>query len=196
MLKSSARFMTLISTTLLIIVIGGVVAACTSGNSGNNGNNPSGNAPTTAPTKSVPAGFKKYDGGAGLFTIFYPSDWKVGDGVMSQDFTGPNGQTFNVDVELVGNASPGDAAANNAQVCQNVAASGGGATPKPATITINGQQWQQLDCGDNGTLHYVVETVISSRGDIYSMSYGAPSASFASDKTQFFSVMEQSFTYL
>ncbi len=196
-MKRAASFTTIFSITLLVIIIGGGVAGCTSSASGNAGNNPSGSSTTPPkPTATVPPGFTRYDGGAHLFTIVYPSDWKVGDGLMNQDFTGPNGQTFSVEVDLVGTASPGDAAATNAQVCSSIAASGGGTTPKPATITINGQQWQQLDCGDNGTLHYVVETLVSSRGDIYTLSYGSPSATFAHDRTQYFSPMEQSFTYL
>jgi hypothetical protein len=193
-----ARFMAIISTILLTIIIGGLIAACASNNSSNTTNNSSGSTATTAPTKSVPAGFTMYDGGAGIFTIFYPSDWKVGDGEINQDFTGPAGQIFSVDITLIGTASPGDAAAANTQVCQNVAASNGisAGTPTPGKVTINGQQWQQLDCGVTGNVHYVVESLVSKRGDIYTLSYGSPAATFASDRTQFFSVMEQSFTYL
>lgn len=61
-------------------------------------------------------------------------------------------------------------------------------------VTIGGQQWQQLDCGDNRSDHWVVESIVY-EGTLYSFQYGSDSATFASDKTQYFSKMKLCFIF-
>ena len=180
-----------ISTILIAVVFGGIVTACAPSTLAND---PSGSAPHATPTKSVPEGFTKYQDQTPFFSIAYPSDWKTGGEVIGQTFTGPAGQSLWVEISQAAGTNP---AAANTQTCQNVATTQGGSASSPtvATITLDGQHWQQLDCGATGTVHAIVESVVFDN-QLYTLSYSSPTATFEQDRTRYFSVMEQHFAFL
>ena len=73
---------------------------------------------------------------------------------------------------------------------------GGGASTGPTPVTIGGQSWTKMDCESaDGTTHTLVEAV-SYKGKIYDLLFSSDQASFEQNRTQFFSVMEQTFTFL
>lgn len=196
--KGKTGMIVIISVVLLVVIVGGVVAALafaskkTPTTAANN--TPSAtSAPATTPTAAIPSNFKKFSNSR--YSIGYPSDWMPAassSGTNDEDFTGPTAQIFQV--VITPNASPGEETLFNSGYC-SVLGNSGGTKPAPTSVTLGGHQWQQLDCGDNGTLHAIVESVIY-KGDLYTLDYLSSSATFPSDRTQFFQPMEQSFQFL
>lgn len=194
--KGKTGMIVIISVIVLVVIVGGVVAALafTGGKKTTNNNNPAAtSAPAATPTPAIPSNFKKFSNSR--YSIGYPSDWTSdtsSSGTNDEDFTGPTAQIFQV--VITPNASPGEETLFNSGYC-SVLGSSGGTKPSPTSISLGGQQWQQLDCGDNGTLHAIVESVIY-KGDLYTLDYLSSSATFDSDRTQFFQPMERSFQFL
>lgn len=194
--KGKGLLIAIISIIVVVVIVVGVVAALAlGGNKSNSTTNTNSNtpaaSPTTAatPTPSVPAGFQQFSNSQ--FSVAYPGDWTAkasssGDG---EQFTGPTSQVFQIDINQ--DTPAGQESAFNAAFCQVLNSKGKGT---PTTVTIGGQTWQQLDCQDDGSLHAVVESVVY-KGALYSIAYLSLSPTFASDKTQFYSPMEQSFAF-
>jgi FlaG/FlaF family flagellin (archaellin) len=196
--KGKGLLIAIISIVVVVVIVGGVVAALAlSSNKSNTSTTSTATttpsaSPTTAatPTSSVPAGFKQFSNSQ--YSIAYPGDWtaKASSSGSGEQFTGPTAQVFQVDITP--NTPAGQEGTFNAAFCQVLNSKG---KPTPTTTTIGGQTWQQLDCQDDGSLHAVVESVVY-KGALYSLAYLSLSPTFTSDKTQFFTPMEQSFTFL
>jgi hypothetical protein len=186
--KGRGGLIAIIAIVLLVVIAGGIVAAIAL----------TGKKPATStgpgastPTPSIPAGFKKFTGST--FSIAYPSDWKpVGDaqGTSGEEFTSDSGQVFQVTISA--GARSGQEDLFNTGFCSVV---GNASDATPAAVTIGGQQWHQLDCGEKSSLHAVVESLVY-KGTLFSLSYLSPITTFDSDKTQFYTPMEQSFAFL
>ncbi len=103
-------------------------------------------------------------------------------------FTGSQGQIFQVDVE-----NSGDEDINQLLTlyCQTLSDSAGSQT----TVTIGGQQWQQLICESNGQPAAAIEGV-TYKGHIFSINYFSLAGTYATDATQYYQPMEQSFAFL
>lgn len=190
--KGRGGLIAIISIIVVVVIIGGIVAVVAlGGKKGNttNGNNTS-STPTATPTPSVPAGFTKFTGTA--FSVVYPSDWMKevdSQGGGGEDFTGTTGQTFQISIDSSGTAD--EIPTLLATFCSLL----GNSTATPTTATVGGQQWQQIDCGNTSTLHVVTEAIFY-QNQVYQITYGSLSATYDNDKTQFFSVMESSYTFL
>ncbi|HEX6778892.1 MAG TPA: hypothetical protein VF099_11865, partial [Ktedonobacterales bacterium] len=70
----------------------------------------------------------------------------------------------------------------------------------PTTVTLAGQQWTREDCAARNvpgapTLKATVESVIY-KGKLYTISYtSSPDATFAADRSKYYTPMEQSFAF-
>jgi hypothetical protein len=144
---------------------------------------------TATVTPGVPSGFQQFS--ASDFRLNYPSDWKVtGAKPFAEEFTGPAGQDFFVLIYSNGHTTQIPPLLGN--MCDYFGSLIGSAR----TVTIGGQQWQQETCGENGTANSTVEAVVY-KGNLFSIAYSSPPRSdFSSDKTRFYSVMEQSFAFV
>ncbi len=199
--KGKVGLIVLIVVIVIVLIGAGVTAAVIVGNSNSNAsptptpntgsNNPS-TSPTSAvtPTTSVPAGFKQFSNSQ--FSISYPETWTASaSSDNSEQFTGPTGQVFQVNISP--HATSGQESLFNSTFCSILGGSSS-ETQTPTAITISGQQWQQLDCGEHNGLHAVVESV-AYKDNLYSLAYVSSTITFANDKAQFYSVMEQSFAF-
>jgi hypothetical protein len=192
--KGKGGLIAIISIIVVVVIVGGVVAALAlsgkKSNTGTNtGNNPSA-TPTTAatPTASVPSGFQKFTGTA--FSLNYPSGWtaKAASSSDGEDFNGPSGQIFQVLIQ------PNGDQAQIPTFLDTLCSIFGKPIGSPTTVTIGGQQWQQETCGDNGTPVGTVEATVH-QGQLFSIDYFSLATDFASDKTQYYGPMEQSFAF-
>jgi hypothetical protein len=63
-------------------------------------------------------------------------------------------------------------------------------------VTVDGQQWTREECDSPALgLHAIVETVVY-KGKLYLLSYTSSADTFSRNRSQFFTPMEQSFTFL
>jgi hypothetical protein len=191
--KGRGGLIAIISIVVLVVIIGGIVAAVALG--GKKGGTNTGNnvtpTPTATPTPSVPTGFTKFTGTA--FSVVYPSDWmKEADsqGGGGEDFTGTTGQTFQISIDANG-ATADQIPLLLTTFCGIL----GNDKATPTPVTIGGQQWEQIDCGNTPTLHAVSDAIYY-KNALYQITYGSITDTYDTDKTQYFSVMESSFTFL
>ena len=192
--KGRGGLIAIISIVVVVVIIGAIVAVVVLGGKkgGTTGNNNASSTPTAPPTPSVPSGFTKFTGTD--FSVIYPSDWMKeadtqGTGA-GEDFTGTAGQTFQISIDENG------ATADQIPLLLTTFCSILGndkATPTP--VTIGGQQWEQIDCGNTPTLHAVSDAIYY-KNALYQITYGSITDTYDNDKTQYFSVMESSFTFL
>ena len=150
--------------------------------------------PAATPTTTIPAGFQVYTSPGKLYRVAYPAAWTLStdpSDAESETFAGPANQGAVVDdFAPEAGATPETAVTN---VCTIV---GGGPSTGPTPVTIGGQRWTKMDCESaDGTTHTLVEAV-SYKGKIYDLLFSSDQASFEQNRTQFFSVMEQTFTFL
>jgi hypothetical protein len=194
--KGKGGLIAIISIIVVVVIIGGVVAALAFGGKNKpgtttNSSTPASAAtptPTATPTPSVPSGFQQFSGDG--FTISYPSDWttKASSGSKGEDFNGPEGQVFQVLIQ------PNGDSAEIPTFLDTLCSIFGKPIGSPTTVTIGGQQWQQETCGNNGTPVGAVDATVY-QGQLFSIDYFSLATDFASDKTQFYAPMEQSFAF-
>jgi hypothetical protein len=185
----------IISVIVLVVLVGGAVGAIALLGKKSNATNQTSGTPTATsipptPTQpAVPAGFTQYSGAD--FSIDYPSDWEKSSssGDSGVTFTGPAAQIFEV---INFGSSPLSPAETDSAFCMGV----GKQTAGPTAVTINGQQWTREECQDTGgELQAVVESV-KHNGKIYLITYLSTAAEFSANQSQFFTPMEQTFTFL
>jgi hypothetical protein len=207
--KGKGGLIAVIAIVVVVVIIGGAAAAFALGgkkspstsssqNSQNSGNGQTANTPgvTVTPTPTTPsssgnapAGFQQYSGS--LFSINYPSDWVLEPSTQATgttSFTGSQGQIFQVDVE---DSGAEDINQLLTLFCQTLSDTAG----SPTTITIGGQQWQRRVCESNGQPAAAIEAV-TYNGHIFSISYFSLAGTYATDATQYYQPMEQSFAFL
>lgn len=168
-----------------------VLAACNSKST-----NAAKSHPTPTPTPhaavlALPAGFTTYK--STTFHVAYPSGWKQanppnGTGVQ---YTGPTNQVFIA--ASLGDIKESPEAFDMAYCGQ----AGFGGTPTGAAkiVKIDGASWMQQECTnakDGKTA--VVESSVHNK-NLYYIAYSSPTASFQTNKTHYFTPMEQSFTF-
>jgi serine/threonine protein kinase len=148
--------------------------------------------PTSTATSSPD--FKRYTNKDGTFAISYPPTWKVGPPTVAEgtgvDIDGPGDLAFTVS-NLGANQSSPDSVASN--FCLGFGAFAGGTH---STVTINGHRWSREQCASVvKPLTSIVEAIVY-KENIYFIAYTSDNATFDTDRKQFFTAMEQSFTFL
>ena len=149
--------------------------------------------PTATATPSLPPGFSLYTNLDHSFKLIYPTSWQKGPSSSGTgvDFQGPAGASF-IATNL--GTNQGDAVTSDGAFCALLSGSPG----SPHSVVVGGQRWTQETCDSLpifGNLHAVVET-ISYKGVSYMIAYSAAHTDFANDNSQFFALMENSFTFL
>src|SRR6185437_5114840 len=158
----------IIVVVVLIIGVVGALALTSKKPSSTTGTNTPSSTPTTAPTptSSVPSGFQKFSNSQ--FSVDYPGDWTAdgssgGDG---EDFTSTTGQLFQVLIQ------PGADQSTVPTLLGALCSVFGKPIGSVSAVTIGGQPWQQVTCGDNGVTTGTVEATI--HGDsIFSIDYAS-----------------------
>ena len=148
--------------------------------------------PTTRTAAALPAGFVVYKSEG--FHLAHPTSWQQqnppnGTGVQ---YTGPAQQQF---VAASLGKIQNSPEAFNAAYCSPT---GEGGTPEGAAKVVNfgGESWRQQECVDAKTgKTAVIESTVHNQ-DFYYLVYGSPAASFQTNRTQYFTPMEQSFTFI
>jgi len=147
--------------------------------------------PTATPTPSAPPGFRVFINATNTFSIDYPSNWqeaKASAGSGAQ-FEGPEPQVF---IVSDAGASGGDPALFDKDFCDGF----GGKPTAPKQVSIAGQQWTEEECNSSsGTAHAAVEATFYT-GHLYVIAYACYKATFAANRNQYFTPMEQSFKFL
>ncbi len=191
--NAKTRLIALVSAVALVALMGGTLL--TLGLTKTGPFAPRVNQATPTPTATAPAGFKRYTNGDHSFSIIYPSSWRAKPAVTvngsGEEFDGPASQV--VQVIHGGAVQPSDIGNNDDAFCATFSFS----TPNGhTTATVAGKQWTREEC-DNPVLsiHAIVEA-IAYRGQLYMLSYASPTSSFSSNRSQYFTPMEQSFTFL
>jgi serine/threonine protein kinase len=149
--------------------------------------------PVATATPSLPPGFSLYTNLDHSFKLIYPTSWQKGPSSSGTgvDFQGPAGASF-IATNL--GTNQGDPVTADGAFCALLSGSPG----SPHDAIVGKQRWTQETCDSLpifGNLHAVVET-ITYKGFSYMIAYSATHADFANDKTQFFALMENSFTFL
>jgi hypothetical protein len=154
--------------------------------------------PTATATPSAPPGYQFFTNSMKTFSIDYPLGWSeskapasAGDG---GEFEGPEAQTF---LATDGGAIVGDPAVFDDAFCEGVNGNGGfgGKPTAPKQVVVAGQTWTEEECTNSANAHAAVETIIY-KGHSFIIAYASLSGSFAINRSQYFSVMEQSFNFL
>ncbi len=167
--------------SLLVVVIGGAAAAFFTLGPGSS---------LFAPTCSL-SGFTAYNSPDKTFCVAYPTGWQVAPALQGSGarFSGPSNQLFSV--SNVG-AISGTPTSYAVAACRSLL----GRVGQTTTVTLSGQTWTQMSCTINGSLGRVIIESVIYKGDLYHMDYGSSTATFASNQSQFFTPMEQSFRFL
>jgi hypothetical protein len=191
------RLIALGSVIALVVVLGGILLTLGLTRTGpfapGSANHQATPTPTTA---AIPAGFKLYTNKDHSFSIVYPGGWDAQPAVTvngsGEQFSGPASQTVQVVHGAAAQAS--DVGTSVDAFCTTfsfIPASG-----NHTTTTLAGQQWTREEC-DNPALsiHAIVEAV-AYKGTLYLLSYASPTGAFNSNRSRYFTPMEQSFTFL
>ncbi len=171
---------------LLVVIIGGVIGFILLKKGGSNG-----------PTLTT------YTSSDNTFSVGYPTGWQtkqpptdVGNGI---EFVGTAGQMVIVaHVGSAGDVGSEATALFDAGFCNGNGQGGGfgGAPTSPQAVSIGGQNWTQEECDNStGDKHAAVESVVY-KGEFYFIAYESSKANFASDRSQYFGAIEQSFKFL
>ena len=199
--KSKTALLAILSAVVVLVLLGGTLLAL-----GFNGKGPLStlghpSSPTTVSktpaatsTSSLPADFQVYTSPGHLYRVSYPAAWSA-----TQDQSDPEQETFQGPANqsaLVDDFTPDAGVTPETAVTNVCTIFGGGASTGPTQTTIAGQSWTKMECESaDGTTQTLVEAV-SYQGKIYDLLFSSDQASFAQNQTQYFSVMEQSFTFL
>jgi hypothetical protein len=178
-----------LSTLCLALV---VLVGCNSGSTAKKPTPTPTHTPATRTAFILPAGFTTYK--TTTFYVAHPNNWNQqnpanGTGIQ---YAGPNGQTFVV--ASLGKA-PGTPQAFDTAFCSPTGF-GGTASGAPKTVTINGVHWVQLLCTDAKTDKTAMVEAVVHNNQFYYMVYTSPTASFQTNRSQYFTPMEQSFTFV
>jgi hypothetical protein len=193
--KGRGGIIAIIAIILIVLIGGGVTATVILRNSpSTSSNTPSGtNTPVATATPNIPTGYTPFSNSK--FRISYPATWthQTSSSSPTEEFISGQGQIFQV--TTLDRAPSGSDVSFNSVFCKEVGNSSGG-THTPTSITIGGQQWQQLECGVGANNVQAVSESVIYKGTLYAISYASPSETFEADRTQFYSVMEQTFAFL
>lgn len=202
--KRRAGLIVAIVLVLLVVVIGGAVGSflLIKGKTPNSATTPGADGGANAPTATTSAssGFQAFQNSA--FRILYPTGWlsqqmPVQQGT-EQKFLAPSGAvTRSLTVDVFDKTRPPKD--EDDALCLGYS---GNPTAKvtPTTVTLAGQQWTREDCAARNvpgapTLKATVESVIY-KGKLYTISYtSSPDATFAADRSKYYTPMEQSFAF-
>lgn len=182
----------------LVVVIGGVgggILLTRKGNTSNAASTPGATSTTASAataTAGAPAGFQQFKNSE--FSILYPKDWQPMTAQDKEVFKRPNGDAGFV-VQVSSQTTQPKAADDMYCLTANPTQ-----RPTATTISLGGQQWTREDCGSvtlaNQSHHAAVESVMY-KNKLYTISYtSSPADTFASDRSKYFTPMEQSFTFL
>jgi serine/threonine protein kinase len=192
-----SRLIALGSVVALVVVLGGVLLALGLTKTGPFAPSANHQATPTPTTPAIPAGFKLYTNKGQNFSIIYPGGWSVQPATTvngsGEQFNGPANQV--VQATHGGAAQASDLGSAVDAFCITFSFSPTG-TNGHTTVTVAGQQWTREEC-DNPTLslHAIVEA-IAYKGSLYLLSYASPAGAFNSNRSKYFTPMEQSFTFL
>lgn len=127
----------------------------------------------------------------GKFSIGYPNGWKVGSDQNRVEFTGPaNREDFVVSQYSANGSGPTDIIN---QLCSIPGAAS--LTTNVSSVTIGGQQWMRAECEFSNTkLHQAIEAT-SYQGTDFVITYESLDAAFASDQSNYYLPMQQSFKF-
>jgi hypothetical protein len=179
--KRRAGLIVLIAAVLLVVLVGTVVGVIVLRK----------NPTTSAPTCAALSGYTIFTSPDHTFCLTYPTGWQVTGALQGTgaQFSGPAHQLFTV--SNIGSFS-GTPADYDMRFCTNL----DGTSSPTSTLTLSGQAWTQARCTINaGTGRGIVEATVY-KGNLYHMDYGSPTASFLSNRSQFFTSIEQSFRFL
>lgn len=203
--KKKPALLAVLSAVVLLVLLGGTLLALGFGGKGPLSALGHPSSPTTVSktpvatpaatsTSSLPAGFQVYTSPGHLYRVSYPAAWSA-----SQDQSDPEQETFQGPANqsaLVDDFAPDAGVTPETAVTNVCTIFGGGASTGPTQTTIAGQSWTRMECESaDGTTQTLVEAV-SYQGKIYDLLFSSDQASFAQNQAQFFSIMEQSFTFL
>lgn len=152
--------------------------------------------PTVTSEAKLPSGFILTTSPDHTFRLAYPAAWQAQ--TDSQDvFTGPTGQYFeaNNDGPPVGTT---DLRQLVTTYCNGVQPDLAVSLVQTTSVQLGGRDWTQGDCdaGKSSVTTMVVVEVVLYKGSLFKITYGSPAASFGSDYTRYFALMEQSFHFL
>ena len=182
-----------ISAVVLVVLVGGILLTLGLTKTGPFAPS-SANNRTTPTTSTVPAGFKLFTNQDKTFSIIYPEKWSVKDPIsisgVGKEFDGPANQVLQV--SNGGSSQSSETGTSDDAFCLVF----GATTNAHTTVTIDGQTWTREECDSYASIsHAIVETVVY-KGNLYLLSYAAPKDTFNSDRTRYFTPMEESFTFL
>jgi hypothetical protein len=177
----------IIAVVLLVVIVGGLLVGL--GFAG------------TGPLKSLKSGggsnggttLVTYTSPDNTFSVGYPTGWQTKSATsgMGVEFTGPSQQIFEV-LNFGANSalSPDDAVSI---FCMAI----GTKTAGPSSATISNQQWTREECEtSSGTIVHTLTEAVTYKGQLFQIVYASLKESFASNQSQFFTPMEQSFKFL
>jgi len=193
--KGRGGLIAIIAIILIVLIGGGVTATfILRNNPSTRSNTPSStNTPAATATPNIPTGYTLFS--TSKFRISYPATWthQTSSSSPTEEFISAQGQILQV--TTLDQAPSGSDAEFNSMFCKGVANTSGG-THTPTSITIAGQQWQQLECDVGANSVQAVSESVIYKGTLYAISYASPAETFEADRTQFYSVMEQTFAFL
>ncbi len=149
------------------------------------------NAAASAPTCATLSGYTIFTSPDHTFCLAYPTGWQVTGALQGTgaQFSGPAHQLFTVSNIGAFSGTPAD---YDIRFCVTL----DGTSSPTTTLTLSGQTWTQARCAINGgTGRGIVEATIY-KGSLYHMDYGSPVGAFPSNRSQFFTPIEQSFRFL
>ena len=203
--KNKPVLLVVLSAVVVLVLLGGTLLALGFGGKGPLSTLGHPSSPTTVSktpaatpaatsTSSLPADFQVYTSPGHLYRVSYPAAWSA-----TQDESDPEQETFQGPANqtaLVDDFAPNAGATPETAVTNVCTIVGGGASSGPTQVTIGGQSWTKMECESaDGTTQTLVEAV-SYQGKLYDLLFSSDQASFALNQAQFFSGIEQSFTFL
>jgi hypothetical protein len=154
--------------------------------------------PTFTPTPDRTRGFRQFNNSK--YSLLYPGNWAAvpAQSISKDDeeFIKSPQEMFEVQVIAQVSGQPTPQRLDDV-TCQTFF----GANNKPdapTMVNFANQQWTRETCEGSikGTnMQVLVESTVY-QNRVYTLAYNAPSTSFASDQQQYFTPMEQSFTFL
>lgn len=142
------------------------------------------------------ANFKTYK--SDVFSIQYPGNWQEGVSNGNGRFTTfTNAATPLEKFQVVELGAAQDTTTTLQQMDDSFCGNWGGATGQQHVTTpdISGQLWYREICAQSSSATGLAESVVY-QGKLYVITYGGPTAQFASEQQAIFTPMEQSFAFV